>query len=61
MSFFEEYDKQRLIQPGEEIFLLGDHFRATEENADEINKMVYSIFENTIWITYRSGFPQLPN
>ena len=61
LSFFQEYNKERLIHPNEEIFILGQQFAATEENVDAINRQIYEIFENTIWITYRSGFPQLPN
>jgi cysteine protease ATG4 len=61
MSFIDEYNASTLVHPNETIFILGKKFTATEENAKEVNEDIFRTFENLVWITYRSGFPQLPN
>lgn len=60
MKYFEEYNGT-FLSPGDEIDILGKNFVTTPENIKQNEAEIYQIFMNTPWITYRAGFPELPN
>lgn len=61
ISYFEEYRKNSLMLIGDSVFVLGQGFKVTEENKDQVIEAVYQLFLRTAWLTYRSGFPKIYN
>lgn len=61
LKFFEEYDRNKFAEPNDIIYILGNNFQVTPENVTQTQQKIYDIFQSTPWLTYRSGFPELPN
>lgn len=57
LKFFEEYDRNNFAEPNDIIYILGNNFQVTPNNAAQTQQKIYDIFQSTPWLTYRSGFP----
>ena len=61
LKYFEEYDKTSFLRPDDKLYILGRTFLTTPANLTQVQGEIYEIFMSTPWITYRAGFPELPN
>lgn len=59
IALFEEYSLDSVLNAYQTSYLLGREFSANPATVKEVNKQLAQTFKEIIWITYRSGFPEL--
>jgi len=57
LGIFDAYDKASIAKPGDTISVLGKKVQIDKENAEQQNELLFSLFSQIPWLTYRSGFP----
>lgn len=57
LGLFDAFDNQSIAKPGQVISLLGQRILIDHTNHDQQNQLLFELFKNTPWLTYRSGFP----
>ena len=59
VAMLEEYPLETALSPYQTAYLLGRQFQSNPANVQETNLSIAATFRDIIWITYRSGFPEL--
>ncbi len=59
LGLLDGFDNQSIAKPGQEIVLLGQRILIDQSNQDSQNQLLFELFKNTPWLTYRAGFPEL--
>jgi len=57
LGFFDAFSKSSIARPGDCIYILGQKIEIDKSNADQQNDILFKIFTEIPWLTYRSGFP----
>lgn len=59
IGFFEGLNSDSLVQLGDSIYFLGRCVNINKYNIEQQNNLLYKLFSQTPWLTYRTGFPEL--
>lgn len=59
IALFEGYPIEHVLEPYQNAYLLGKEYSCDPADHEQKNLQLANAFRDIIWITYRSGFPEL--